>query len=49
MLIFQIDPEEFRKHTIDEKNQSVERARSFRLAGEREIEGRELIEKARKH
>jgi hypothetical protein len=43
--LFTIDPEEFRKHTIEEENRIAERARLFRLAGEKEREAKELRKK----
>jgi hypothetical protein len=46
--LFTVDPEGFRMHTIDEENRIAERARLFRLAGEKEIEAKELRKKARR-
>jgi hypothetical protein len=44
--LFTIDPEAFRQYTIDEENWIDERARLFRLAGEKEREAEELRSKA---
>jgi hypothetical protein len=45
--LFTIDPEAFRKHTIDEENRIAERARLLRLAGEKEKDAKELRKKAK--
>jgi hypothetical protein len=46
--LFTIDPEAFRKQTIEEENRIAERARLFQLAGEKEKEAKELLKKARR-
>jgi hypothetical protein len=46
--LFTINPETFRKETMDEENRIAERARLIRLAGEKEREAKELLKKARR-
>jgi hypothetical protein len=47
--LFTIDPEAFTKYTVEEENRIAERARLFRLAGEKEGEAKELRKRATSH